>query len=202
MPSDTSKRTLGHYQSTASSFWDGTKDHDVTQNIDALLSAIGDPPPLRILEFGCGPGRDLKAFAARGHEPVGLDGCERFVEMARGESGCEVWHQDFLELDLPLEHFHGVFANASLFHVPSAHLPRVLGELRETLKPRGVLFFSNPRGDDQEGWHGERYGCYFDIERWREIMSGAAFEEIGYYYRPTGRPRTEQPWLAMTWRRP
>jgi SAM-dependent methyltransferase len=153
------------------------------------------------LEFGCGPGRDLKAFLARGHVPVGLDGCESFVEMARRYSGCQVWHQDFLELDLPGAHFHGVFANASLFHVPSAHRPRVLAELRDTLKLGGVLFFSNPRGDGEEGWHGERYGCYFDIDRWRAIMSGVGFQEIGHYYRPAGRPRREQPWLAMTWRR-
>ena len=139
---------------------------------------------------------------ARGHAPVGLDGCARFVAMARAHSGCEVWHQDFLALALPPAHFHGVFANASLFHVPSAHLPRVLGELRATLQPRGVLFFSNPRGADEEGWHGERYGCYLDLERWRALATTAGFEEIGHYYRPAGRPRGEQPWLAMTWRRP
>jgi SAM-dependent methyltransferase len=201
MTSDTSKRTLRHYDANAESFWEGTRDHDVSQNLDALLSAIREPPPLRILEFGCGPGRDLKTLAARGHEPIGVDGCARFVEMARALSGCEVWLQDFLALDLPPAYFHGVFANASLFHVPSEHLPRVLIELRATLKVGGVLFFSNPRGDNKEGWSGERYGCYFDVERWRSFLTGAGFEEIDHYYRPAGRPRNEQPWLAMTWRR-
>jgi SAM-dependent methyltransferase len=202
MSSDTSRRTLGHYTANAERFWEGTRDHDVAQNIDALVSAITEPPPLSILEFGCGPGRDLKTFAARGHVAVGLDGSPRFVEMARAYSGCEVWLQDFLELDLPPAQFHGVFANASLFHVPSAQLPRVLGELRDTLRPGGVLFFSNPRGDDQEGWSGDRYGCYFDVDRWRALMTGAGFLEIDCYYRPPGLPRAEQPWLAMTWRRP
>jgi SAM-dependent methyltransferase len=201
MTSDTSMRTLRHYDANAESFWQGTRDHDVSQNIDALLSAFTEPPPLRILEFGCGPGRDLKAFVARGHQPIGLDGSLRFVEMARESSGCEVWLQDFLELELPPAYFHGVFANASLFHVPSDHLPRVLAELRDTLKPDGVLFFSNPRGENREGWSGERYGCYFDVERWRSLTTGAGFEEIDCYYRPAGRPRSEQPWLAMTWRR-
>ncbi len=201
MTSDTSKRTLRHYEVNAERFWEGTQDHDVSQNIDALLAAITEPPPLRILEFGCGPGRDLTTFVARGHEPVGLDGCARFVEMARELSGCEVWLQDFVEMALPVAHFHGVFANASLFHVPSVHLPRVLAELRGTLKSRGVLFFSNPRGHSEEGWHGERYGCYFDVDRWRELMTAAGFDEIDCYYRPAGRPRSEQPWLAMTWRR-
>ena len=201
MPSETTQRTLGHYEANAESFREGTRDHDVSQNIDALLFAITEPPPFRILELGCGPGRDLKTFVARGHEPIGLDGCARFVEMARIASGCDVWLQDFLALELPPAHFHGVFANASLFHVPSEHLPRVLSELRDTLREGGVLFFSNPRGDNQEGWSGERYGCYFDIERWRELVTRAGFHELDHYYRPAGRPRSEQPWLAMTWRR-
>jgi SAM-dependent methyltransferase len=202
MIDDTSRRTLGHYTANAERFWQGTRDHDVAQNIEALLSAITEPPPWQILEFGCGPGRDLKTFAERGHVAVGLDGSPPFVEMARAYAGCEVWLQDFLELDLPAARFDGVFANASLFHVPSAQLPRVLGELRDTLRPGGVLFFSNPRGDDQEGWSGERYGCYFDLDRWRALMTGAGFAEIDHYYRPPGLPRAEQPWLAMTWRRP
>jgi SAM-dependent methyltransferase len=202
MTTDTSRRTLGHYSNNAERFWEGTRDHDVAQNIDALLSAITEPPPFHILEFGCGPGRDLKTFAARGHVPIGLDGSPRFVEMARAYAGCEVWLQDFLELDLPPSRFHGVFANASLFHVPSTELPRVLGQLRDTLRPGGVLFFSNPRGDDREGWSGERYGCYFDVDRWRELMTSAGFDELDCYYRPPGLPRAEQPWLAMTWRRP
>ena len=69
--------------------------------------------------------------------------------MARIYSGCEVWQQDFLKLDLPDSHFDGVYANASLFHVPSQELPRVLLELHTTLKPGGVLFSSNPRGDNE-----------------------------------------------------
>jgi SAM-dependent methyltransferase len=57
-----------------------------------------------------------------------------------------VWQQDFLKVDLPDKRFDGVFANAALFHAPSEELPRVLLELRATLKPGGVLFSSNPRG--------------------------------------------------------
>jgi SAM-dependent methyltransferase len=201
MTSDITTRTLDHYAANAESFWEGTRDHDVSQNIEALLSAITAPAPFRILELGCGPGRDLKTFVARGHTPVGIDGCAEFVEMARAYAGCEVWLQDFLALALPPAQFHGVFANASLFHVPSEHLPRVLAEVRATLQPGGVLFFSNPRGDDQEGWSAGRYGCFFDLERWRGLLVGAGFEELSHYYRPPGRPRHQQPWLAMTWRR-
>lgn len=88
--------TLQHYTASAEAFREGTRDHDVRQNIDALLRHIEGPSPFIILDFGCGPGRDLKAFRALGHQPIGLDGCPRFAEMARTDSGCEVWQQDFL----------------------------------------------------------------------------------------------------------
>jgi len=195
-----SQTTLAHYDGSADSFWEGTRDHDVSQNIHALLSHLGSGS-FRILDLGCGPGRDLRAFRELGHEAVGLDGAVRFVEMARAYSGCEVLHQDFLALDLPAAHFDGVFANASLFHVPSQELPRVLGELREALRSEGVLFSSNPHGRNQEGWSQRRYASYLDVETWRALVGSAGFVELEHYYRPPGLPRPQQPWLAMVWRK-
>ena len=194
------RRTLHHYDRSAESFWHGTRDHDVSQNIDALLRHIEAEPPFAILDLGCGPGRDLKTFVDRGHIAVGLEGSQRFAEMARTYSGCEVWRQDFLKLDLPAGRFDGVFANASLFHVPARALPRVLRELRATLKSGGVLFSSNPRGNNEEGWNQERYGAYWDLETWRRYVSAAGFTELEHYYRPPGQPRERQPWLATVWR--
>lgn len=198
---ETSSITLSHYNQNADSFWEGTRDHDVRQNRDALLEHLRGEGPFRIFDFGCGPGRDMKVFKEMGHEVIGLDGSERFVELARNYSGCEVWHQDFLRLQLPPDHFDGIFANAALFHVPSQELPRVLKELWVALKPDGVLFSSNPRGNNQEGWSGERYGVYYNLETWRHLLSAAGFTEIAYYYRPPGLPRTQQPWLASLWRK-
>jgi SAM-dependent methyltransferase len=128
-------------------------------------------------------------FAGLGHIAVGLEGARRFAEMARADSGCEVWQQDFLKLELPQGRFDGVFANAALFHVPSQELPRVMAELRATLKPDGVLFASNPHGRNEEGW------------TWRRYLSAAGFVELAHYYRPAGLPRERQPWLASVWRR-
>jgi SAM-dependent methyltransferase len=88
-----------------------------------------------------------------------------------------------------------------LFHVPTQELPRVLRELHATLKPRGVLFSSNPRGENNEGWNGERYGAYHDLAAWQHYLSNAGFTELEHYYRPTGLPRDEQPWLASVWRK-
>jgi SAM-dependent methyltransferase len=194
--------TLSHYERDAESFWHGTRDHDVSQNIDALLRHLPGPAPRAILEIGCGPGRDLATFRRLGHAPVGLDGAAAFVEMARRHAGCEVWHQDFLALALPSERFDGVFANASLFHVPRQALPRVLRELWTALVPGGALFSSNPHGPNREGWSGDRYCCYLDLAAWQRVMLAAGFVELEHYYRPPGQPRHRQPWLASVWRKP
>ena len=195
------ERTVGHYNGSSLSFWEGTKDHDVSQNIDALLRNIIGESPFQILDFGCGPGRDLMAFTRLGHQATGLDGSSNFVQMAKENSGCEVFHQDFLNLELPSETFDGVFANAAMFHVPTQELSKVLKHLWEALKPGGVLFCSNPRGSDLEQFNQERYGAFLSYETWSQYLQEAGFVEIEHYYRPPGKPRDQQPWLATVWRR-
>ena len=194
--------TLAHYEQNAESFWQGTRAHDVSQNIAALLQNIEAAAPFELLDFGCGPGRDLKTLRELGHRATGLEGSARLAAMARDYSACTVLQQNFLELDLPDAHFDGVFANAVLFHVPSQALPRVLGQLHATLKPGGVLFSSNPRGEGQEGWSGERYGAFHDWPAWRTYLLAAGFTELTHYYRPADLPLKEQPWLASVWRKP
>lgn len=201
-PAELAAHTIAHYERRALPYREGTADHDVSQNINALLGAISGTPPFRLLDFGCGPGRDLQHFSALGHRAIGLDGAAAFVEMARAGSGCEVWHQDFLALELPLASFDGIFANATLFHIPRPALPEVLRALRAALVPAGVLFSSNPRGDDRDAFDGTRYGAYYSWPTWRALLLDAGFEALDHYYRPSDAPPAEQHWLASLWRKP
>jgi SAM-dependent methyltransferase len=198
------ERTLSHYEAGAASFWEGTRGHDVSQNLEALLSALPARKALRILDVGCGPGRDLLTLRQLGHAPTGLDGCAAFVKMARAHSGCRVLEQSFFELQLEPASFDGIFANASLFHVPRATLPRVLQELFGALLPGGALFCSNPRAmsGEREGWQGERYGTYLTLESWSALFATAGFVLERHFLRPPGKPSAEQPWLAMVLRKP
>lgn len=193
--------TLGYYNRVAEQFWEGTKDHDVSQNREALSAAIEGEGPHTLLDFGCGPGRDLIAFKDMNHQPIGLEGSAELAKLARTHSGCEVWEQNFLALDLPDKHFDGIFANASFFHVPSQEASRILSELKSALKAGGVLFCSNPRGNDEEGWRGERYGVFYEDRTWLSMVEAIGFSPIQKYYRPAGLPNGQQPWLATVWRK-
>ena len=188
--------TVGHYEVNAASFREGTKDHDVSQNYSALLSRFDPEATLDILDFGCGPGRDIAYFKSRGHRPVGVDGSEAFCEMARQYTGCKILCQNFLQLDLPTAAFDAVFANASLFHVPRQELPAVLSKLHACLRAGGILFSSNPRGNSEQ-WSGARYGNYLEFDEACANLQAARFTILNHYYRPLGVPREQQPWLAI-----
>ena len=193
--------TLEYYNQYADVYWSATQDHDVAQNYAAFLSPFPQQKILDILDLGCGPGRDVKYFRSLGHKPVGLDGSAVFCSMAREFTGCEILNQKFLNLELPAGAFDGIFANASLFHVPSQELPRVLFDLYTALRSGGILFSSNPRGND-EGWSGQRYGHYMQLDSSMKFLEDAGFEVIDFYYRPFGKPKHEQPWLAMVANKP
>lgn len=188
--------TVSHYEDNAQSFWEGTKDHDVSQNYDNFLAALKPTRKLDILDFGCGPGRDLAYFKSLGHRAVGLDGSRTFCRMARNDTGCPVLHQSFLSLDLQRHKFDGIFANASLFHVPRQEFPRILLELHSALRSGGILFSSNPRGNSEQ-FSGERYGHFMEFEVSSTYLTNAGFKVIDHYYRPEGSPCGAQPWLAI-----
>jgi len=65
-----------------------------------------------------------------------------------------------------------------------------------------VLFSSNPRGNNEEGWNGPRWGSFHDYPSWERYVTGAGFAPLHHYYRPAGLPREQQPWLASVWRKP
>jgi len=195
--------TIAEYQATAAAFKSGTWDHDVSQNREAL-EAVLPRNPGKILDLGCGPGRDLVYFKQQGHTVIGLDATPAFVEMAQQVSGCLVLNQSFLSLDLPKETFDGIFANASLIHVPQAEMVRVLKDLQAALVPGGAIIMSMVRGD-REGFiarpTGYRYTASWEYETLAPCVEQAGFEILRYYYRPPGLPCEAQSWLVLVARK-
>ena len=195
--------TIAEYQLTAISFRDGTWNHDVSQNRNALVAAMPRNPG-KVLDVGCGPGRDLVWFKSQGHTAVGLDATPAFVEMAKELSGCEVWQQSFLNLDLPLATFDGIFANASLIHVPRDRMVKVLKDFHKSLVSAGVIVMSMCRGS-WEGYDvrptGKRYTVAWEYETLAPCLEQAEFDIIKHYYRPPGLPCADQSWVVMVARK-
>jgi SAM-dependent methyltransferase len=77
-----SHKNISHYDQNAAAYDEGTQDHDVSQNIDALLRAIKTNTPFHLLDFGCGPGRDLQTFTKLGHVAKGLEGSQQAAQIA------------------------------------------------------------------------------------------------------------------------
>jgi len=167
---------------------EGHADHDVSQNIAALLrtsrrAAVHDSRPG--LRAG-GP----EALAGLGHVAIGWRD-QSASGMAREHSGCEVCGRIYSARSSRCALRRRV-RQAVLFHVPGQELPRVLHELHATLKPRGVLFSSNPQRQ-RGGLEPRRYGAYHDLEAWRRFMTAAGFRSSRNYYRPEGLPRDRSP---------
>ena len=207
---EAARATIADYAARAAGYAAASLDHDVSQNIEAFLSPLsGTPAPLDILDVCCAGGRDLLAFTKMGHRAVGIDGVEEFCDISRLHSGCEVWQQDLTALDLPEGRFDGIFCNACLFHVPSAALPETLRRLTASLRPGGVLFVSNAHGfgEDKEGWSGGRtpttnsWVCWLSEESWVERCEDAGLVLLDKFYRPPGKPRSQQPFLATVWKK-
>lgn len=192
--------TVRHYDRLADVYMPALLDHDTAECRAGFLAEIPGTAPFDILDLGCGPGRDLSAFAGAGHRAVGLDGCAAFAARARALSGRPVWEQDLLALDLPPATFDGVFAQAVLFHVPTPLLPDVLARLRATLRTGGVLFACDPTGADAEGWADDRYVAFRRPRTWCRHVRVAGFAPLRQWRRPPNLPRRRQDWLASLWR--
>jgi len=191
--------TISEYQLTAEDYRIGIWNHDVSQNRDALIAATLKHKG-RILDLGCGPGRDLVAFQNLGYKVTGLDATPAFVKMAKQIAGCEVLQQSFSTLDLPSNSFDGIFTNTSLIHIPSAEMLGVLEDLYQALSDRGVLLMSMVRGD-REGFSerptGYRYVTGWEYETLKPKLEAAKFEILHHYYRPQGMSIEECYWLII-----
>ncbi|WP_410495530.1 class I SAM-dependent methyltransferase [Cellulosilyticum sp. ST5] len=148
------KKTQDFYNQNATEFFEGTVAADMTQNYTLFLECL--PKGAKILDAGCGSGRDSLAFKKLGYEVTAIDGSEELCKLASEYIGQEVKHMQFQELDFENE-FDGIWACATLLHIPRRKLPEVIERLVKALKTDGVLYASFKYGVFQ----GERKGRYF-----------------------------------------
>lgn len=153
-PADPADINGAYYDRHAQAYFERTRDLDVSHLYRPFLAQLA--PGARILDAGCGPGRDLRAFRERGYDAVGIDASASMVRLARVHAGAEVHHQRFQDVAWR-EVFDGIWACASLLHVPRSELAEVLALLADALKPDGVLYASFGWGRGEREANGRRF---------------------------------------------
>lgn len=130
----------GQYAERSSAPWPGLREH-----LERFASAIG--PDGRVIDVGCGPGRDLGLLCAAGLRAVGVDAS---IGMLRAGPGHAVAQADMRALPVRSGALDGAWSQAALLHVPRDQLATVLGELRRVLRDDGALFVNTATGDGEE----------------------------------------------------
>lgn len=146
--------TIKYYDNNAEAFAAGTEDIEFSEIDDRFLKHL--QRGALILDFGCGAGRDTKYFLKKGFHVEAADGSEEMCRIASGNTGIEVKHMLFQELDAH-QKYEGIFACASLLHLKKNELPEMFQKIYEALKNDGAFYCSFKYGD----FEGEKNGRYF-----------------------------------------
>lgn len=147
-------KTIDYYNQNAKNFAEGTLYLDFKSIQDLFANKLYKGA--RILDFGCGAGRDTKYFMEKGFQVDALDGSEELCRIASEYTGNPVKHAMFQDLD-GTEVYNGIWACSSILHVPKAELKCIIGKMAKALKPSGILYTSFKYGN----FEGVRNGRYF-----------------------------------------
>ncbi|MFX4314790.1 class I SAM-dependent methyltransferase [Enterobacter sp. 63] len=184
--------TLHYYQNHAQDFFDGTVNVNMTPLYEAFTRHL--TPGSRVLDAGCGSGRDAKAFHELGYQVDAFDASSAMVELARQHSGLPVQLMSFSEIDGKAQ-YDGIWCCASLLHVPSSELPAVMQKLADALKPGGVWYVSFKYGNG-ERVQGERRFTDMDEVGLRGLLAVVSGVEIGsLWVTEDNRPGRDEVWL-------
>ncbi|MEN4832261.1 class I SAM-dependent methyltransferase [Pantoea vagans] len=143
-----------YYRQNAQRFFTDTASVDMSALYPPFVNCL--PPGARILDAGCGSGRDVKAFSEMGFDVEAFDASVELVELARQLSGKPVAQMRFQDVDV-VERYDGIWCCASLLHVSEAELPGVMTKLAMALKPGGVGYLSFKHGRGEREKDGRRF---------------------------------------------
>jgi len=184
--------TLHYYQNHAQDFFDGTVNVDMTPLYESFTQHL--TYDARVLDAGCGSGRDAKAFHEMGYQVVAFDASSAMVELARQHTGLHVRLMTFSEIDGKAQ-YDGIWCCASLLHVPAYELPAVMRKLADALKPGGVWYVSFKYGNG-ERVQGERRFTDLDEEGLQELLKAVPGMEIASLWATQdNRPDRDETWL-------
>ena len=184
--------TLKYYQDNAQTFFDGTVNVDMSSLYETFTRHLA--PGARVLDAGCGSGRDAKAFLEMGYQVEAFDASSAMVELAREHTGLPVQLMTFADVDWK-EEFDGIWCCASLLHVPAAELPDVMRRLTDTLKPGGVWYVSFKYGDREREVDGRLFTDMVEVRLQALIREIKKIEIFELWTTKDKRPHRTEVWV-------
>ncbi len=183
-----------YYQLHAQRFFSETVDVDMSELYRPFVAHL--KPGARILDAGCGSGRDAKAFSEMGYEVEAFDASAELVELARQHTGLPVKQMRFEEVT-EVERYDGIWCCASLLHVPLAELPGVMAQLAKALKPGGVWYLSFKYGSGEREKDGRRF-TDMDEAGFAEVLSElSGIEVMECWQTHDQRPERDDSWINL-----
>lgn len=196
--SHSSRETLAYYENQAKEFASQTKDAPMGDLQKQFLGYL--KPGSRILDFGCGSGRDAIAFSKAGFRTDALDGCQAFCEQLEGRISGTILHQAFADFAAE-EIYDGIWACASLLHLEKQDLLPVLRALFQALKPGGIFYCSFKEGD-YEGMRNGRYFLDLQEETLVPLLKAAGFEILEVFESEDCRKDRTLTWINAICKKP
>lgn len=171
--------TLDYYNKNSEEYFNSTLNVDMTNTYKAFLKLL--PKGGKILDLGCGSGRDSMNFIKLGYEVIAVDGAKKLAKKASVLLGNEVIVSTFEELELK-EKFHGIWACASLLHIKREDLKTVLNNLYNNLDDNGVFYMSFKYGEKEYVDDKNRYfNCFTDESIISFINENTKYNILGLY---------------------
>jgi ubiquinone/menaquinone biosynthesis C-methylase UbiE len=176
--------TLNSYEASASDYAENTIALLPKEEAQKFIEKL--PPRGKIIDIGCGPGRDAKLFSDSGFEVIGVDFSPKMVELAKQHApNCSFHVMDIEKLAFPPETFHGAWANCALLHISKQGIPAVLDKIHALLKPKGSLYLSLKQSHIDESFEADsRYGglekfwSYYEPDELVTLLSDAKFQIV------------------------
>ena len=186
--------TLKYYQDNAQTFFDGTVNVDMSSLYETFTRHLA--PGARVLDAGCGSGRDAKAFQEMGYQVEAFDASSAMVELAREHTGLPVQVMTFADVDWK-EEFDGIWCCASLLHVPAVELPGMMHRLADALKSGGIWYVSFKYGDGEREVDGRRFTDMDEVGLHRLLGQIAEIDVIALWMTKDKRPERDESWVNV-----
>ncbi|MCM8899802.1 methyltransferase domain-containing protein [Caldicoprobacter algeriensis] len=160
-------QTIDYYNRNAITYFLNTKDANMQHLYALFLKYI--PQGGKILDLGCGSGRDTKYFLEKGYDVLAVDGSIEMVKISSKYTGKETLHMTFEEINF-IEEFDGIWACASLLHVSRSEIDDILGKIYNALKKGGILYASFKYGNKENTAEDGRLFNYYDCNSFVDLI--------------------------------